>query len=582
MPRLQHTSLCKQNGDSATSLLLRLLTVEIARDGGACLVTRLKEYVKDLHNLSGKRFNALLVESNVGKSKLMTFLENHCTVFDVDRNKEPHWVTLIDPNEKSLSTTDDSNGGNTFLRDILTSDTDIDIDIQMDLKSKAYHKALYVLRKRHARMVRRHEANIAPTRDYNLHDDLGVNDHWLLRQCCWEVHAYLRTTKFYPYVYPTPFHVKVVGSLDWEVIAMPKFHELLSTASGDSSNIEISNDKIRIRHGQVRNGVVDIDTILDEEEIRALTEIDRALTELVVHKDGGHQVSLSLLLHRHPSFRKLLGGRDLWKFYSTCTVGLGLFQNVSMFRLDDDVILRSKRPKTFVTDKSTILEGDGTEEASLQWKKRMKVDEEGLFSVTNRKWGRVMANFLIRACDTTRLFDNDLSSVKQNEKQIRTVIDLTASVGGMTLALAKANYFDRIEAYEIDKTRAALCEQNMREHGYGEVVQVFNKDSVDVVPTLPRNICIVIDPPWGGYNYKKIKKETNGRSMIRLGETSLEDVLERIAHHNAPCLVGLRLPVNFAVDDLLSCLSEARRNVSFNVISIRKIGVQLFVVLHFT
>ena len=86
------------------------------------------------------------------------------------------------------------------------------------------------------------------------------------------------------------------------------------------------------------------------------------------------------------------------------------------------------------------------------------------------------------------------------------MIDLTASVGGMTLALARSNFFDRVVALEIDEGRAKLCRENLIRHGFHvgnnstsdcqSSVEIQNQDSVKQIPLLPRRVCFVIDPPW--------------------------------------------------------------------------------------
>jgi hypothetical protein len=230
----------------------------------------------------------------------------------------------------------------------------------------------------------------------------------------------------------------------------------------------------------------------------------------------------------------------------------------------------------------------------------MKVDEEGLYSVTNTKWGRAMANLMVQACRKTNLFDDDHNNAEGDEtttektsssssprsQRRRIVVDLTASVGGMTLGLARSNYFDAIVAIEIDPTRSKLCEENMTKHGFQHLVRVQNKDSVQEIPSLPRRVCFVVDPPWGGFDYKHLnrREERKGRkNHLKLGETYLEDILEQIANCNAPCVVGLRLPVTYNVQNLLDCLTEKDgTDIHFKCITIRKIAVQLVVVLYFS
>jgi len=280
------------------------------------------------------------------------------------------------------------------------------------------------------------------------------------------------------------------------------------------------------------------------------------------------------------------------------------FQSILMFYNGPDLVVRSKRSKTNECD----VGNDDSINKKSRKEKRMKVDEEGLYSVTNTKWGRAISNLVIQACRQTNLFGEQVSVTRVNDQEqevqrneglessstdtVRMVIDLTASVGGMTLALAKSNFFDRVLALEIDEGRAALCRENLSRHGFHDghssttcgrrIVEICHQDSVKQIPFLPRRACFVIDPPWGGYDYKeKIRRQQEkGGQLLKLGDTPLEGVLAMISHHNSPCVVGLRLPTNFVVQNFLNLLRE-KENIEFECLTRRKISVQLFVVLYF-
>merc|ERR1712166_778355 len=135
---------------------------------------------------------------------------------------------------------------------------------------------------------------------------------------------------------------------------------------------------------------------------------------------------------------------------------------------------------------------------------------------------------------------------------------------------------------------AALCKDNMKRHGFynnkdngvgHSIVEIRNEDSVQQIPFLPRRVCIVIDPPWGGYDYKQQvrRAQKEGGPVLKLGDAPLEDVLALISRHNSPCVVGLRLPINFIVQNLLNALTEKDEDIHFECITRRKISVQLFV-----
>lgn len=196
----------------------------------------------------------------------------------------------------------------------------------------------------------------------------------------------------------------------------------------------------------------------------------------------------------------------------------------------------------------------------------MKVDTVGLYSVTNSRCASAIANILVQSCQ----------QLQWNITQL-TAIDMTASVGGMTLGLARAKVkFQQILAMEIDPTRAQLCHENMRDHGITEEqVQVVNTDSVEAIPTFPQQCCIIIDPPWGGEYYKEFKDQP----PLCLGSWTLEEVLVKISQCVSQCLVGLRLPVTLKVEPFLENLAK-NRGLQFETMTIRKLQqVQLFVVL---
>jgi hypothetical protein len=741
--------------DITTTFLLRLLTNEIARDGGACLVTTLKDYIIDgsghreplkVQSLTSSRsifgnkskkgrnqqLNSLLIHSNVGKPKLLAFLESHPNVFCVDRSVIPHWVQLVKPMTVSIEGQPATSNSDVMKQQIATNSSVNGFErtetagknnndpitdsypLRENLRTKLFHKALYVLRKRQARIDRRTEkkssntALVVPAADTNTAtginemSDSGVFNHWLLRQCSWELHFLLRHCGFYqdPTLcgYETPSDVKHVGSKGWEDVTLPIFERLLRTGKDTTSCndnggqllvvswIHIIAGKAILRQScsdeeYQRQSDIDgnhdetkIDSIVrsffaadegergkgcEEQELQEtpknrddndgdgatfslslVRRIDQTLTEIVCQKDGGHQVSLQLILHRYPHFKELLGGRDLWKLYcdfSDCENNdadgienenenieknadssaisaidsrrVFFFQSISMFYSGANLIIKSKRSKTNECD---VIGNDDCINKHSGKEKRMKVDEEGLYSVTNNKWGKAMSNLVIQASRQTNLFGgeqvsvgrvvNDEEQEGQGDGEVesshsstvsRMVIDLTASVGGMTLALAKSNFFDRVVALEIDEGRADLCRENLSRHGFHDlssstasgrsIVEIRHQDSVEQIPFLPRRACFVIDPPWGGYDYKEQlrRQQEKGGQLLKLGDTPLEDVLAMMSHQNSPCVVGLRLPTNFSVHNFLNALRTKEEGIEFECMTIRKVSVQIFVVLYF-
>lgn len=374
-------------------------------------------------------------------------------------------------------------------------------------------KVLYTLRKRTAKLSRRQLPN----------DRKDVNIAWLCKECTLRLHFFLRSKDFYRKVYSSFRDVLVVGSPEWLDLVQPEFEFFLDNFA------KVQNGKVQL--------MVERDDNLD------VVKFAERLKELV-DEDGGTQVCLSLLLHRKDDLKALLGGRD---FLALAKEHEELFSNLVITPYGSDVELQSTKPYQ-----------DG----------RMAVDEIGLFSVASSKWGSAMAKSMVWACSHC--------SLELDPTQV-TVLDLTASVGGHALALAKTT-FSQVIAIEIDPHRAELCRENMRKHRMHTKVDVRNADAVELIPKLAiefsnHQIVVVIDPPWGGVHYKRERKP------LYLGQWLLEDVVQRVVQHFAPTLVGLRLPVNFVVRDFEASLHE--RQLTFDTLSIRKLGPQLFVILKF-
>jgi hypothetical protein len=505
---------------TATKELLQILSTEIARDGGASLVTSLKDYVR----IPLKRLNSMLYDS-FGKTKLLSFLENHCEIFHVNRNSNPHFVKLYSwefvlQNELSRSTK----------------------GLHEASENRVFQKALYVLRKRQAKQNRRLQNN---RNRANEKDVKSVNTYWLLKECSVDFHSYLRDSGIYhASIYPSTGekdNVRVFGSREWQEVVLEEFETLLNKDS--ESRFELLHGKIWLSEYDETADNAPISDTMDDDYIDRLEE---TITKLVI-EDGGHEIRLDLLLHRHKSLKHILCGRDL---------KLLLNQNPNRF---DKIEIRYERDGIVFQKKN-------------QTAKRMKVDGRvGMYSLASSKWGNAMANILVQCC----------RKVKWNLGESRGIVavDLTASVGGFTLGLAKTRYFQRIIAVEIDKGRANLCEENMKEHGMDDIVTVQNADSMTILPTLSTHHCLILDPPWGGVRYKQ---QIDGLADLSMGSWTLLQIIVEIYAHCKPCLLGLRLPVVdiFKVDTFFELLRK-EDGLKFEIVARRMLSVQRFVVLEF-
>eukprot|EP00536_Pseudo-nitzschia_multiseries_P011039 jgi/Psemu1/27674/gm1.27674_g len=613
---------------SATTLfLLSLLTREIQRDGGACLVTTLKEYIVADHGL--KEPLQITPSSHKSSSSSVAIPSTCQKIETVSIFGKPSGCILCrsdsDSSLGAIGVSDHQNQGWYYNNDEYS--------------------------------LSRNENGAAEqtgTTAYNVtneSDDSGVNCHWLLQYCSWELHYFLRYSGFYTdhtlCGYKRPSDVKQVGSRKWEEVTIETFEKIICMETKNVTKVEKGDDDGELKTGSWIH-VQDSKAFLRQFDVQPQSDdaytgsmdgtfteetkyedtscngcdhhgtalirrIDQQLTDIVCQKDGGHQVTLQLLLHRYPRFKELLGGRDLWKLYCD-------YSNLPKYASDNST--NNEHSETFGIDNSKTNTNDNCissdncrDNNESKDEKRMKVDEEGLYSMTNNKWGRAMSNILIQICRQTNLYDETRSATQSDDKSSKDhiegepnegvkvhatskppkiVIDLTASVGGLTLALARSNFFDRVIALEIDDVRATLCRENLDRHGFlGEeqrddgsagntgrsIVEVRHQDSMQQIPFLPRQACFVIDPPWGGWDYKV---KVHRQQLLKLGDVPLQDVLVKISYHNAPCVVGLRLPTNFAVQEFLTVFAKKEEpRIDFECLAIRKMSVQLFVVLYF-
>jgi len=285
-----------------------------------------------------------------------------------------------------------------------------------------------------------------------------------------------------------------------------------------------------------------------------------------VEEDGGTHITLTLLLHRDDgTIRNLLRGQDLIKLtqeHPEC------FDNiVNICQKNNEIILQS----------NTLPKNTG----------RLLVDQTGLFSVTSSKWANALITILIRQCKKRLCasLKDDTLLTSFSPKEHVLAIDLTASVGGMTLPLAKT--FKKVIAYEMDTVRAKLCQQNM--HDYNVAVDIRNEDSIEMLPDLARELSsssdknnwiqqtvVVIDPPWGGMHYKSDERN-NSNTPIMMGKWTLVEAVKRVYENLTPAVLALRMPVTFDANGFLSQLKQGEAIIQSHVV--KKVGPQMFIVL---
>lgn len=160
----------------------------------------------------------------------------------------------------------------------------------------------------------------------------------------------------------------------------------------------------------------------------------------------------------------------------------------------------------------------------------LKIDQDTLTYITTPHTAQ-------QICDIIKKYAGD------NDIDIKCIVDCTACVGGDTIAMARR--FDHVISIEIDKKRYDMLKNNIDVYNLNNVT-LMNDDCLSALKIIKRPNVVYIDPPWGGKNYKSIKK-----IRLSLGNVSIEDIvintLTKKYSEIAPDLIVLKLPKNYDI-----------------------------------
>ncbi len=153
----------------------------------------------------------------------------------------------------------------------------------------------------------------------------------------------------------------------------------------------------------------------------------------------------------------------------------------------------------------------------------LKVDEEGLYSITHPKDANIISEIIINIMGKSDL----------------NIIDMTAGCGGNMISFIK--YFKNVIGIEFDKVRYKILKDNLEKYSKknyqllcGDATKFpFNNYDVDVY---------FIDPPWGGPEYKN-----NPNIQLYLSDIKIEDFVSMLPKNK---LIVLKLPFNYNIDNL--------------------------------
>ena len=174
----------------------------------------------------------------------------------------------------------------------------------------------------------------------------------------------------------------------------------------------------------------------------------------------------------------------------------------------------------------------------------LQCDYEGLYSLTPQNESYIMAEIMADVC----------WQVLHKKSSCTKIMDGTAGLGGNVIGFARL--FGRVRALELDPKRFLLLQHNMSELGLTSAGRVeCARGSVLKVTPRAGVPLLFLDPPWGGYAYRRAK-----RLDLCIGQVPLSSLLKgwaaqrRRAH---PTVVGLKLPTNFALQNFETSLRAA-------------------------
>jgi 16S rRNA G966 N2-methylase RsmD len=105
--------------------------------------------------------------------------------------------------------------------------------------------------------------------------------------------------------------------------------------------------------------------------------------------------------------------------------------------------------------------------------------------------------------------------------------------------------FKKVNSVELDKDIYEGLKYNCTEVYKRDNITFYNDDCLKVIPKVKQNI-IFIDPPWGGYDYKKTDK-----LPLFLGDKNIFDIVMDWYDQSLAELIVVKYPNNFDLDPFL-------------------------------
>ena len=191
----------------------------------------------------------------------------------------------------------------------------------------------------------------------------------------------------------------------------------------------------------------------------------------------------------------------------------------------------------------------------------LRCDYEGLYSLTPQNESIIMAEIMADVC----------WQVLRKPASRTRILDGTAGLGGNVMGCARL--FGRVQALEVDPNRFLLLQLNMSELGLIGTGRVeCQRGSVLRLSLRAAVPLLFLDPPWGGYAYRRatagpVHRPTPLHALLRAWAAQ--------RRRARPTVVGLKLPTNFALQNFETALRAA----AIQVYSTHRFSKMLLVVV---
>ena len=192
---------------------------------------------------------------------------------------------------------------------------------------------------------------------------------------------------------------------------------------------------------------------------------------------------------------------------------------------------------------------------------QLKCDYEGLYSLTPENESTVMAEIMADVC----------WQVLRRPASSTNILDGTAGLGGNVFGFAR--FFAHVRAMELDEKRYKLLQHNIQQLGWAEARVECIRGTVLKLFMHKSSPMVFLDPPWGGYSYRREKNLRLYISKVPLPRLLRQWAQQRKRAH--PTVVGLKLPTNFS----LALFQKDLQGAPVRMYSTHKLSKMLLVIV---